>query len=436
MNRRTFISYAAATTGLTFDGLRDAPAGASIPAAFLLSDVGCSRATGYEETNKIVTLNGKTHVAWLDSPREGFRVRIRTLDHASGIWEPTVTVGEAHDNHGGPALTVDSQGYLHIVYFPHHHPMRYRKSVRPNDASEWGEEETFGSTTTYPTLVCAPDDTLIVTCRESSKSAPWLCNRYIKRPGKVWEGPHPIMQALTGGYAHFMEALAWGHEGKTLHLSCRLYDGSPGHGHTIGYMRSADYGETWTRLDGNALALPVTAHTIDVVSKEPTVANGDLRGGSIITDSHGLPLVLCSHYGTRTAWLSYPDGHGGWANTAFTPPLPEPEGWGLVTPGGIAFSGNGELHAVLTLVGKPAGPEDSLWGHPSSEIAHFVSQDNGRSFVGSVITEVDAAVPRWLPNLERPTGHNRTESAPHFMFTEGVRGGTNTELVQNRVYFV
>ena len=45
-----------------------------------LSENGSGRATAYADYNKIITLEDKTHVAWLDSISEGFRVRIRTLD--------------------------------------------------------------------------------------------------------------------------------------------------------------------------------------------------------------------------------------------------------------------------------------------------------------------------------------------------------------------
>ena len=92
-------------------------------------------------------------------------MRVRTLDRRTGDWSPTATVGEAYDNHGGPALTIDSSGFLHIVYYPHHHAMRYRKSKRPNDASEWGEEVLIGEGLTYPTFVCGQDDTLYLSGR-------------------------------------------------------------------------------------------------------------------------------------------------------------------------------------------------------------------------------------------------------------------------------
>jgi len=74
----------------------------------LLSTTGCSAATAHPAANKIVTVDGKTHVGWVDSDDERFQVRIRTLDRATGLWSPKYTVGDAFDNHGGPALAADS----------------------------------------------------------------------------------------------------------------------------------------------------------------------------------------------------------------------------------------------------------------------------------------------------------------------------------------
>ena len=103
-------------------------------------------------------------------------------------------MGEAYDNHGGPALALDSKGYLHIVYYPHHHPFRYRRSKRPNDASEWGPEEQFGTKCTYPTLLCGPDNSLYLTCRESDVN-PWAVNLYKKAPDRSWAEVGPLLRA-------------------------------------------------------------------------------------------------------------------------------------------------------------------------------------------------------------------------------------------------
>ena len=119
MKRRDFLRFLTTATcaGAASSGLR---ARAATPTAsgrarpFLLSKNGCGRATGYAETNKIISLNRKTHVAWLDSvsaDSAGFFVRIRTLDRTTSGWSPTYTIGEAFDNHGGPALAVKTAQY-------------------------------------------------------------------------------------------------------------------------------------------------------------------------------------------------------------------------------------------------------------------------------------------------------------------------------------
>ena len=195
MNRRKFLIASAFMVGLSSPGRRSYGAVRTPSSRFVLSDLGCGRATGYAEANKIVTAHGKTHVSYLDSPPEGFRVRIRTLDHATGAWSPTYTIDEGYDNHGGPALAIDSQGYLHVAYYPHHHPMRYKKSIRPHDASEWSEVEEFGERLTYPTMVIDNEDTLYVTCRQSDKNTPWRALLYTKKVGGAWEGPRAILQA-------------------------------------------------------------------------------------------------------------------------------------------------------------------------------------------------------------------------------------------------
>ena len=134
------------------------------PNKTLLSTRGCESATA-GTGNKIITYQGKTHVAWLDSNEEGYFAVIRTLDRKTGTWSRTHTIGKSNDNHGRPAMTIDSKGYLHVVYGLHHDAIPYRRSVRPNDTSEWTEPVVFGSRLSYPTLMCGPDDSLYLTGR-------------------------------------------------------------------------------------------------------------------------------------------------------------------------------------------------------------------------------------------------------------------------------
>lgn len=98
----------------------------------IISQTGSTRGTGYIENNKILTMDGKMHVTWLDAGLGGPEpVRIRTFDLKSGEWSATYTLGEAYDNHGSPTIVNDGDGYLHAVFDGHFGPLCYRRSVRP-----------------------------------------------------------------------------------------------------------------------------------------------------------------------------------------------------------------------------------------------------------------------------------------------------------------
>ena len=399
----------------------------------LLSEHGCGRATAYADANKIITLQDKTHVAWLDSIAEGFRVRIRTLDRKTNQWSPTYTVGEAYDNHGGPALTVDSLGYLHIVYYPHHHPFRYRRSVRPNDASEWGDEVQFGERCTYPTMVCGSDDTLYLTGRENRGDQPWYVNLYIKPPNAPWGEPIPLFQDDKGGYVRFQQALLWGQDHRTLHLTLWIFDEN--RAYTVGYLRSPDSGRTWERADGTPVLLPATRETVTLIDTK----HRDLRFGSIAVDGESTPYVLystCPSFALPSqAWVVWLDGAGKWCRRSLTDELPkEWKGWSLAMDGAIHIAPDGRIFIVLALM-KPEIVSEGNWGHKSAEIVGMQASDIRGKFSVGLLSKPDMTVPHWLPNLERPTGHNRVD-VPGVMYTAGVTGEGCDDILSNAVYWM
>lgn len=399
----------------------------------LLSEHGCGRATAYADANKIITLQDKTHVAWLDSITEGFRVRIRTLDRKTNQWSPTYTVGEAYDNHGGPALTVDSLGYLHIVYYPHHHPFRYRRSVRPNDASEWGDEVQFGERCTYPTMVCGSDDTLYLTGRENRGDQPWYVNLYIKPPNAPWGEPIPLFQDDKGGYVRFQQALLWGQDHRTLHLTLWIFDEN--RAYTVGYLRSPDSGRTWERADGTPVLLPATRETVTLIDTK----HRDLRFGSIAVDGESTPYVLystCPSFALPSqAWVVWLDGAGKWCRRSLTDELPkEWKGWSLAMDGAIHIAPDGQIFIVLALM-KPETVSEGNWGHKSAEIVGMQASDIRGKFSVGLLSKPDMTVPHWLPNLERPTGHNRVD-VPGVMYTAGVTGEGCDDILSNAVYWM
>ena len=406
-------------------------------ASFVLSEHGCGRATAYSEFNKIVTIGDKTHVSWLDSESGKFLVRIRTLDRETGKWSPTYTVGQAFDNHGGPSLTSDSSGYLHIVYYPHHHPFGYRRSLRPNDASEWTQETSFGTTCTYSSLICMPDDTLVLACRESSKQR-WKLNLYQKSPGGDWRGPRTILHGQSpSGYTRWQAAMALGSDDKTIHMSFMLYEQSLKKvGYAVGYLRSADKGDTWRRSDGTPVDLPATPETIDVVAGARTTDGpANFRPGNIAVDPDGAPWLIYCRMDRQPfdTWIARPDENGRWRSVSLLPWIQRQ--WSdrtVKTPGSIVFDRDGTMYLAVTTVDKSIEDASAQWGHPSAEIALLVSKDRGRTFEVFAASSPDPLAPNWLPNLERPTGPQPVD-VPALIYTHGLRGENNQQIMSNEV---
>ncbi|MFT4692739.1 MAG: BNR-4 repeat-containing protein [Verrucomicrobiia bacterium] len=438
MNRREFskttVTAALAASVSPSFAKQSSPADPQV-----LSTEGCGRATGYAEANKIVTVGETTHVAWLDSPPEGFRVRMASLNRKTGRWSPNYTVGEAYDNHGGPALTTDADGYLHVVYHPHHHPFRYRRSKRPNDASEWEEEIQFGERLTYPTMLCGKDGTLYFSARRRYLKDPWTVEFWKKPPGRDWELVGTILTSRHKGYAHFQESLCWGPDHKTIHLCCRLHEFSDktayGRFNTVAYMKSDDFGQTWRKANGSLIEHPGTAETLDVIAKGGVNFNRLLRAGCLAVDAQNMPHLIYSaaNDSQGDAFLVKPDERGEWTTRPLAPKLPA--AWrdqNFKMAGGLAFDTKGTLHGVGQL--QTGGRDQKGWGDPSNEIVKFEMRGpDDISFRG--LSKFDSKTPHWLPNLERPTGHNLVPTSPGVIFTGGSAGAKNTELISNKVYW-
>lgn len=448
ITRRRFVELAGGTLAA---GVRlRAQTPAHLARAFLVSAAGCGRATGYAEASKIVTVGERTHVAWLDAEPGGFRVRIRTLDRVSGAWSPAWTIGEAQDNHGGPALTVDRRGFLHVVYYPHHQAFRYRRSKRAFDASEWEPEVSFGEELSYPVLLCAPDDTLVLTARRSFRrpagtpKQPWELELWKKPPGGDWRKSGVVLRSRHTDYAHFQDSLAWGPDHRTIHLGCRIYEttGRPNETplQTVGYLVSRDAGETWQRADGTRVSQPATADRIDVLASGGGATGRTLYSGAIAVSARGVPhtLHMLREHGVARTYLATPGPDGrGWTKRDLHAFLPQAfRDRDLVLPGAMTFSVTGRATIVATLAELETGKSDD-WGHASNRVVRFWSDDAElRHFECEVLTAPESKTPHWLPSLERPTGHHTIPHSPGILYQGGSGGaGLHERELNNHVWW-
>jgi hypothetical protein len=92
------------------------------------------------------------------------------------------------------------------------------------------------------------------------------------------------------------------------------------------------------------------------------------------------------------------------------------------------------MYVVVTTVKNGTGDELAFWGHPTAEVALLVSKDKGRTFSVFEVSRADDSAANWLPNLERPT-RSEPIKVPALLYTHGLRGKTNKEIMSNEVIF-
>lgn len=392
-------------------------------ATTVLSTNGSTRATAYIMSNKIISADSSIFVAWLDRMAE---VKIRRYDMRAEAWEETVHLGTGVDNHSGPALTMDSRGYLYAAFGPHHGPFQFRRTLQPYDIRAWSPVDSFGVNGTYPSLVCDAGDTLHCTYRGGP--APWRLMYQKKPPGGAWRAPVALLDpAVPDGYTQYDNPLMVAPDG-TLHLGFHIYDMHPEGGKAIGYLRSRDGGKTWENAAGEKMALPVTPQSPCFIEQGDSL---DMRFGNLAIDAQEHPWLAAFHNETspRTAVLWHNDGRA-WRARDLLPVVqahfPDRE----ITYSSLSFDSDGVLYLVSNIQKVGAA---SHWGDASLEIVLLTSADGGATFAVQAISEHDPQNPNWLPSIERPYGPWRI-GVPSFLYThggpgEGLTGGPATEVV-------
>ena len=390
----------------------------------VISDKASNRATSYELANKIITIKDKIFIAWLD---ENQHVRVTTYDKASDTWNEAADLGPADDNHGGPVLTMDSKGYLYVVFGPHaQNPLRMRKSQRPYDASAWDATETVPSGgATYPCAVFDDKDTmhLVYRCHQTMEGQ--IVLRYLRRyRDGTWSKPLDLADAAPGAgklYRSYYASLAISKNG-IIHLAFHLYKENF-YCH-FAYMCSRDGGATWENVKGEKLKLLVTPESPCILLSErspdemPGWKNGSTRIGNIALDDKGNPWII---YG-KLLWHRV-------GRAMETIDLSKPvdavfPGKELTIVGSITFDKDGTLYLV-----SHVRPRGELGRAPkSSEVILITSKDYGKSFQMSLVSHENPKnpeVPNWAPNIERPFNTRLLDHAPSFVYQFGDPGWGN-----------
>lgn len=201
--------------------------------------------------------------------------------------------GNTHDAHNAICIGVDGEGYLHLSWDHHGHPLNYRRSTTPGgfDFSEplpmTGEGE---NRVTYPEFYNHPDGGFIFMYRDGSSGAGnTMLNRYDTASRKWRAVQHPLIDG-EGERNGYTNQLAIDHKGRW-HLSWTWRSaGDVATNHNLLYAVSPDEGKSWFKSNGEEYALPITYATAEIVSEIPQ--NSELINQCTMdVDSKGNPMI-------------------------------------------------------------------------------------------------------------------------------------------------
>lgn len=225
--------------------------------------------------SEVVSRGSRVHVVWGEATDPetkvpGVPTYVATYDRTTKVLGKPALVGHgapANDVHNTPSITMDSQGYLHVLAGTHGRPFPYARSLKPNDAhSGWTHPVPAGEnlSQTYIGLVCGPDDTLHLVYRlwQSGKE-PFPASHYAtlayqrKRPGQPWEAPRVLIIPPFSEYSVFYHRLTIDRAGRLFlsydYWSTYWFYRTDHSGSRRALLMSPDGGETWKLVQGDDL---------------------------------------------------------------------------------------------------------------------------------------------------------------------------------------
>lgn len=241
--------------------------------------------------SSLASFEGKQYIAYYDA--EGWMViGSRLLNEDTWTLKRSQYKGNVKDAHNVISLMVDGEGYLHVAFDHHGHPLNYCRSVAPHSL-ELGDKEPMTGVdekdVTYPEFYRLANGDLLFAYRSgASGRGNLVLNRYSLKT-RQWERVQDILidgENLRNAYWQlYVDAKG------TIHLSwvwreTWLVETN----HDLCYARSFDGGETWYKTTGEIYELPIRLDNAEYACRIPQ--NSELiNQTSMSADAEGNPFI-------------------------------------------------------------------------------------------------------------------------------------------------
>lgn len=241
--------------------------------------------------NSLVTHKETQFIAYYD-PNGFLTLGKRKLKSNKWTLHKTQFKGNVNDAHNSISIMVDGDGYLHVSWDHHGHPLRYAKSIEPYSL-ELSEKIAMTAhnekNITYPEFFRLPNGDLIFMYRDGRSGRGNLALNYYNTKNKQWEQIHDnLIDGQNERNAYWQACID--NKGM-IHLSWvwrETWDVATNH--DLCYARSKDGGRTWENTKGEKYILPIDASTAEYCLKIPQ--NSELiNQTSMATDTKGNPYI-------------------------------------------------------------------------------------------------------------------------------------------------
>ncbi|MBD8347764.1 BNR repeat-containing protein [Dysgonomonas sp. HGC4] len=241
--------------------------------------------------NSLITYKDTQFIAYYDN--EGF-LTLGKRKLPTGEWNihKTQYTGNVKDAHNVISIMVDGDGYLHVSWDHHGHPLRYAKSVEPLSL-ELGEKQSMTGeleeNVTYPEFYKMPNGDLIFIYRDGqSGKGNLVLNRYDVKSRKWSQLQRNLIdgEGKRNGYAQSCVD-----DKGIIHISW-VWRETPDveTNHDLCYAKSLDGGITWLNSQNKKYTLPIIAETSEYIALIPQ--NSELiNQTAMTTDSQGRPYI-------------------------------------------------------------------------------------------------------------------------------------------------
>ncbi len=167
---------------------------------------------------------------------DGFYAYITYYDHENKTWSPRYYVGESqlsNDDHGAPALWVDNEGYIHVVYGAHNDPFMHAKSAQPERIDRFEMLPSLGTgSSTYPNIAYDSEND-IVHLWYRRFPGDGICNlEYMPSSdnGQTWSSPKVLVTVTPGCFVYKCVGGLDNLDHNKIHFTWALYNSSAPYG--------------------------------------------------------------------------------------------------------------------------------------------------------------------------------------------------------------